>query len=286
MITKDLQQKKSNPYKVTGMTDGIKDLDLNKRVVTGLFNSYFYIDSHKDMLVTGCASKSIQERGAGSKRGNKVKHLKDHDWSKNMARIDVLDERTVTVNGNQVEGIYHESFFPDAEDSTDLLIKLQEGLYDSRSIGFRYDKIELAVRDSDDEQERKLWDEFAPKCINPAELADGFFWVVKEIILFEGSDVAFGANQLTPMLGVKSQDRATLITKINSKIDHFQKMISKGNLSDEGIHRLEMENLQIKSYLSALEEQEPSVKDTFKKPSTKDTRKENSGKDFLKSLLT
>ena len=164
MIIRDFNKKKKerliNPYGVkTGITT-IKDLDMTKRTVAGLFNSYFYIDSDLDMLVTGAASKSIQEKGAGSKSGNKIKHLKDHNWSEVIARIDVIDERKVDVDGKSIEGIYYESYYPETTASNDMLIKIQEGLYDDRSIGFRYRTLGVAEQDSEDEDRRKRWDEF------------------------------------------------------------------------------------------------------------------------------
>ncbi len=53
-------------YKVQDTCNKVKDIDLKKRVVTGMFNSYFFIDSDGDMLLPGAATKSIKERGPGS----------------------------------------------------------------------------------------------------------------------------------------------------------------------------------------------------------------------------
>ena len=248
---KQKKQRLDNPYAVKTSKKVIKDFDLEKRTVTGLFNSYFYIDSDLDMLVTGAAEESILEKGAGSTSGNKIKHLKDHDWSKVIARIDVIDERKIQYEGKTIEGIYFESYYPETQDSTDMLIKIQEGLYDDRSIGFRYKSLGVAERDSEDEDRRKRWEEYYPMALNP-EKADefGFFWVVKAIDLFEGSDVAFGANKLTPMLGVKGQENH-LLKELNAKVDAIAKFV-RSNASDEAIQKAEMEVLQIKSYISAL----------------------------------
>ena len=248
---KEKKQRLNDPYKVKTSKKVIKDFDLEKRIVTGLFNSYFYIDSDLDMLVTGAAAEAIEEKGAGSTAGNKIKHLKDHNWDKVIARIDVIDERKVQFEGKSIEGIYFESFYPDTQDSTDMLIKIQEGLYDDRSIGFTYITLGVAERDSEDEDRQKRWDEYYPLALNP-EKADefGFFWVVKKIDLFEGSDVAFGANKLTPMLGVKGQENG-LLKELNARVDAIARF-TKSNASDEAIYKAEMEVLQIKSYISGL----------------------------------
>ena len=270
------KSKTSNPYKVRSFSKAVKDVGLEKRTVQGVFNSYFYIDSDLDMLLPGAASKSIQERGVGSTKGNKIKHLKDHDWNKNIARIDVLDERKVEVNGREIEGIYHESYYPESTDSTDQLIKIQDGLYDSRSIGFQYVNIDMVERGDED------FEKFLAMAINP-EVGEesGYFWVVKEIKLWEGSDVSFGANQLTPLLGVKSGQKDLIKDQLFQKLDVCNSLFKTGNLSDDGFHRLDMEMKQIKSYISTLTKDQPP------KESTKiDSRQPESteSEDFYKTL--
>lgn len=277
------KNKKSSPYKVRTVNKAVKDVDLESRTVTGIFNSSFYIDSDLDMLLPGAATKSIQERGVGSVKGNKIKHLKDHDWNKNIARLDVLEERRVTINGKEIEGIYHESFYPEAQDSTDLLIKIQAGMYDARSIGFQYEKLVFCDRNSQDEDDVKNWNTYLPMAMNP-EVAEesGYFWAVKEIKLWEGSDVSFGANELTPMLGVKSGDKGILTGQLFEKLDVCQNLMIKGSLSDEGFHQLEMEMKQIKSYITSLVERKSLKQGTEKEPSRQD--KDTEPQDFFKIL--
>lgn len=282
MKKKTIEQKLANGYKAKTLEKAVKDVDLEKRTVTGMFNSYFYIDSDLDMLLPGAAAKSIQERGVGSTKGNRIKHLKDHDWSKNIARLDVLEERTVEINGRELEGIYHESFYPESTDSTDQLIKVQAGLYDARSIGFEYMNIELVEQGSDD------YEKYLAMAINP-EVAEeaGFFWAVKEIRLWEGSDVSFGANELTPTLGMKSISKDLLQRQLFDKLDACKGLMKTGKLSDEGFHQLDMEIKQIKSYISTFAEVQSFKKDAGKPASRQpDNTEKPNGKEFLKSLLT
>lgn len=281
---KEIKEKQANPYKVRSVEKAVKDVDIASRTVTGIYNSYFYIDSDLDMLLPGAASKSIQERGVGSTKGNKIKHLKDHDWSQNIARIDMLEERTVDFGGKQIEGIYHESFYPESTDSTDMLIKIQAGLYDSRSIGFQYEKMALCERDATKEEHIKNWNTYLPKALNPEKaLENGYFWVVKEIRLWEGSDVSFGANELTPLLGLKSQNKELLQAQLFSKLDICQGLFKSGNLSDEGFHRLDMEMKQIKAYISTLTEPKP-LKVSTPEPS-REPDNTSAQLDYFKSLL-
>lgn len=281
------QKKDGTPYKVRTISDNtIKDVDINKRVVTGLFNSYYFIDSDMDMLLPGAAKKSILERGVNSTKGNRIKHLKDHDWSKNIARIDVLDERELEINGRKINGIYHESYYPKSTDSNDMLIKIQEGLYDARSIGFQYTNLALAHRDSDNEDQRKNFTDYLPFAKNP-EVAEeaGYFWVVKEIILWEGSDVAFGANSLTPLLGIKSESSKTeQLTQLYQKLDACQSLMKTGKLSDDGFHQLEMEFKQIKSYIAEMLSQTPVKTHTPRRGRAEEKRQTDHEK-FINQLI-
>jgi phage head maturation protease len=280
---KDEKKKSANPYKVRTVNKSVKDVDLEKRTVTGIFNSAFYIDSDLDMLLPGAATKSISERGVGSTSGNKIKHLKDHDWSKNIARLDVLDERKVEINGKEVNGIYHESYYPESQDSTDLLIKIQEGLYDARSIGFQYEKMVYCAKESDNVDALTNWGLYLPMALNPEKAEEaGYFWVVKEIRLWEGSDVSFGANELTPMLGVKGATKDMLIRQVYDKLDAATRLMKDGKLSDEGFHRLEMEMKQIKSYIATLTDAKPPKVSTPEIESRPPVS--TSGADFFKAL--
>lgn len=285
----DIQQKKSsNQYMTVDLKGGVKDVDLSKRTVTGLFNSYFFIDSDFDMLIPGASTKSINERGVGSTKGNKIKHLKDHSWNDNIARIDVLEEKKVSIDGQSIEGIYHESFYPNASDSNDMLIKIQEGLYDARSIGYRYEKIDLAEKESVNEDYQRNWEKFYPMALNP-EKADefGFFYVVKEIRLFEGSDVVFGANSLTPMIEVKGSENKHWIDYIENKLTIIRNLFKNGKgISDEGFYQMQMEQMQLETYLKRIKKQalEPSLKDTFKQSRLNDDTQQSSIIDFYKNL--
>ena len=80
MNKKTLQQKLATHFgvkTVEGITS-IKMVDAEKRTVEFVANTYFFIDSDQDMLVSGCASKSINDRGPRSNAVAKIKHQSDH----------------------------------------------------------------------------------------------------------------------------------------------------------------------------------------------------------------
>lgn len=286
---KTLAQKLSTHFGVK-IAEGVKIKEVNseERTIKAIGNTYFWIDSDQDMLVTGCATKSINDRGPLSKADAKIKHQSDHDLKTIMTvgRIEVLDERE--VDGKSV--LYFESFIPETRKGNDDLINYQENIYDNHSIGFRYKNLVLAVKDSTNEAERKAWDEFYPLALNP-EKADefGFFWVVKEIELFEISVVSFGANQLTPFLGSKSQDdNNKLKSELLERVDELCTQLKSNALSKGDKKKIELESLQLKQILNDLTLIEPSKKDTSSivKPSNADTEDEKSTKSNLFTNLT
>jgi len=285
-----LEKKIHQPYRVSNLGNSTKDIDPNKRIVTGVFNSFFLIDEGMDMTIPNCFAKSIGDRGPLSSATNKIKHLQNHDWDKNIARIDYLKEEDIHYNGENIQGLVHESYYPNSQDSNDMLTKIQEGIYDNRSIGYQVVNFEIAQRDTEDEARKKAWDEYYPKALNP-EKADesGFFFVLKELKLFEGSDVSFGMNSLTPLLNVKSNSEEDVLNYLFAKLDKMKSMFKSGNLSEKGFHKLDMEHLQIKSYISDIINSKPSFKgivaDNRNEVDTKEQDKEEIKRDTLKKLL-
>ena len=267
-----LAEKIAEQYGVKTQTHAptVKQVDLDERTIKAVGNTYFYIDSDMDMLVPGCAIKSINDKGPDSNATAKIKHQLDHVLRASNAagRITVLDERK--VDGNDV--LYFESFIPQTLKGDEILTNYQEGIYDNHSIGFRYVQLEIAKRFSEVPAEIALWNEFFPKAINP-EVAEarGFFWVVKEIELFEISTVSFGANTLTPFLGSKSKEdvnqlKKNLILRIDSLTDQLKSKVDKPTRKT-----VELEARQLKQIVSDLSIGEPSEKSTIK-PDNKDTQ--------------
>ena len=279
MNKKTLQQKLATHFGVKTVegTTSIKMVDAEKRTVEFVANTYFFIDSDHDMLVSGCASKSINDRGPRSNAVAKIKHQSDHVLNtKNVVgRFDLIDERNI----DGMEVLYCESHIPTTAKGNDDLINYQEGLYDNHSIGFRYVNLVKAVFNSTNEIERKAWNEFYPLAINPQKADEvGFFWVVKEIELFEISVVSYGANELTPTIGSKSKRTNEKIkSNLIERLDELNVQLkSKAETKDErGL--ITMEILQLKQIITDLKLIEPSKKDTeLNQPSNNDTDKEES----------
>lgn len=249
---------KTNPTIPGGIEQKVDD---ENRVIKAVGNTYFFIDSDLDMLIPGCASKSIQDRGPQSQATAKIKHQSDHvlDTKNTVGRMTVLEERI--VDGMNV--LYFESFIPETRKGNDDLENYKQGIYDNHSIGFRYKNLILAEKDSQNELSRSAWDQYYPMALNP-EVADdmGAFWVVKEIELFEISVVSYGANSLTPNLSGKSVEENNRL-KIDI-MDRITDLMEKANagLSKKDQKQTELEGFQLKQLIADLDLKEPSKKST------------------------
>ena len=252
-----VDDKKANSYAVKSAAANIIDVSTTSRVVTGFFNSYNFFDSDKDVLILGAAKKSIDERGPASNAVAKIKHAMNHDLTTLVGKINVLEEKTV----NGITGIYFESKIANTTLGNDTLINYLEGVYDNHSIGFKYNQIDLIDREKNSAQ----WNNILPHLLNAAEAEKfGYLYLVKEINLYEGSTVAFGANSLTPFLGVKSGNKDSMMLALFSKLNQLESTVKNGAQSDEMMNTFELQIKQFKQILKEIEVAEIFDKSTLK----------------------
>lgn len=250
----NIDARKNISYVVKSMDANIQDVDMSKRIVTGFFNSYNFFDSDGDVILMGANAKSISERGPDSSAVQKIKHLVNHDWSLMPGKIQVLEEKSVSG----VTGIYFETKMAPTTLGNDTLINYQEKVYDNHSYGFQYLNGDFIEADAKD------WNKYSSMLVNPdAANAAGYMYVWKETKMYEGSTVAFGANSLTPYLGVKSANAQALQLKVNDKIQLLEKQLKSGNQSDEMLQSFEMQLKQLNQLITELFNIQPSAKDTL-----------------------
>lgn len=233
------------------VTAQVKDVDLKSRTVTGWWSSYGNKDHDRDIIEQGAARKTIAERGPlGS---NEIFFLNQHNWSQPHTKPTVLED--------QPKGIYFEATMPVVNGemtsySKDSLILYEAGVVIQHSIGFQTIKAE----------DKGSW-------------ADGtYVRHIKEIKLFEGSNVTLGANPNTPFTGFKS----LTFEEANDQINRIVKLIRNGNLTDDSFIQLEiaLKQLQLHSYelgKKSLEEQPEPIQltpETVLEPTNKDEAKE------------
>jgi hypothetical protein len=257
-LEKALELKKSKSFGVKSIEQPdffIKDISTSQSIVTGFYNTFNFIDSDADVLVSGSANKTILENGPNSQAVAKIKHALNHDLSLLPGKIKVLEERTFKHKGMTVPGIYFETKMGSSTLGQDTLKNYLDGIYDNHSIGFRYKQIEFLEKGS------ATWDLVLLSLINP-EVAEelGYLFLVKEIELFEGSTVAFGANKLTPYLGAKSQNKEAMVIGLNNRLDKLVKAHSNGTQTDDTLKTFAINILQIKQMIHELvSESSPKV---------------------------
>jgi HK97 family phage prohead protease len=204
-------------------TAEIKDIDAKSMTVTGYWSKFGNVDYDDDIIASGAASKTIAERGPmGS---NEIFFLNQHNWSQPHGKPTVLEA--------QEKGIYFESKIAPTSYGKDALVLYAEGIVVQHSIGFSTVK-------ADYDQKTGVR-------------------TIKEIKLYEGSNVTLGANPETPFTGFKSLTMA----EINDQISKMIKLLKDGSLTDEGFGRLEiaLKQFQLEAFnlgKNSLESKEPT----------------------------
>lgn len=227
----------------------ILDVSTSDRIVTGFYNTFNFLDSDGDVLLPGCAKRTIKNNGPKSSSVAKIKHALNHDLCELPGKIQTLEERIMNISGyGNVEGIYFETLMADTELGNDTLKNYQAEIYDNHSIGFRYvmDRLTMIERDS-----KAAWDKVVGNLINPQDAeARTWLWTVGEIKLYEGSTVAFGANSLTPFLGMaKAMTKEGVVAAMVGRVTRLEKALKSGTQTDDMMLRFEVETLQLKQML-------------------------------------
>lgn len=151
----------------------VQDVDVTRRVITGLFAHFGSKDRDGDIIVKGAFKKSILENGPNG--SSEIAHLMDHDKNKAVGNIVRLEESN--------EGLYYESEIGDHDLGIDFLKMVQSKIIKFHSIGFS------VIKEKFDEKARAN--------------------IMSELMLYEGSSLQFwAANPNTPILDLKSDQDA------------------------------------------------------------------------------
>jgi len=226
--------KKINSYETKSSPLSVKDIDTAGRRVKVMLAHFNNIDSDRDVIRKGAFAKSIQERGHMSTANRKIAHLRYHDWEHQIGKIVTLEETD--------EGLIMVSDLGRSTKGNDAFLDYQDGIIKEHSIGFNYimDKMQL---------------------IGEGEQS---YFEIKEVILWEGSAVTFGANSMTPTLDVsKSEQKEDYIKKLNETMNGYIKALKNGGGSDERLYSIEMGLRVIQQKYNSLIDLMPSVKDTL-----------------------
>ena len=195
-LNKEGEVIKANEPVETSSIDEIK--------VVVIINTTNLMDSHKDVHMPGIWNKSLKE--------NKfIMHIQEHQMSqfdkiisegkdlKSYVKFFNWTELGYTFEG-KTQALVFESIVRRKRNSY-MFDQYAAGYVKNHSVGMRYMKLLLAVNDEDYGAEFEAWEKYISKVANKEAAEDnGYFWVVKEAKIIEGSAVPLGSNYVTPTL--------------------------------------------------------------------------------------
>lgn len=173
---KQLKPTRSVYYKSVSATWTAEDVDSNK--VFGYLAAFGNKDSDRDIIHKGAFLKSINERGPKSTTARKMAFLYAHKMDTPIGRFTHLEEK-----GN---GLYYEAELDDIPFVRETIKpQMKSKTLNNHSIGYNY-----------------VWDK-----IEYNEKSDEFN--VYELDTYEGSVLALGSNENTPVGGFKNYFEST-----------------------------------------------------------------------------
>ena len=191
--------------------------DINELNVKVVINTTNFLDSHGDVHINGIWNKSVKDNVT-------FLHLQEHDRSFDKVITDTAKGYVQSMGWKKLglpydgktEALIFESTIQKNRNEF-MLNQYANGWVKNHSVGMRYVNLELAINSEAewDKEEKMLWDEIYPLVANK-EVADerGYFWVVKEAKIIEGSAVVMGSNSATPTLENKDIEAVIDTSKV------------------------------------------------------------------------
>lgn len=213
-------------FEVKNIELSVKDVDVASRRVQVVLNRTGVKDSDDDIIEATAFDNTIKERGPKGK--NLIWHLTDHYPSLKNA-VGKFSE--LSMQGADLVGT---TVIPTTTWGNDVMQFYQTGTINQHSIGFS--TIKKEVINEDDPETR--------------------YQVLKEIRLYEGSAVLWGANEFTPTLSVgkslTKEDLKSEFTRTMDELGGFYKMFKLGHLSDDTYELIEMRISQLSQKIQHL----------------------------------
>ena len=191
--------------------------DIKELQVKVVINTTNFLDSHNDLHVNGIWNKSVSDN---ANKG--FLHLQEHERefdkviSDNaVGTVDLMTWKSLGFPYNgKTEALVFVSNVQKKRNEF-MFNQYANGWVKNHSVGMRYVKIDLAINSESewDKDEKEMWDKYYSVIANK-EVADerGYFWVVSEAKIVEGSAVVMGSNSATPTLSVENKAEADNIT--------------------------------------------------------------------------
>lgn len=194
---------------------GVVDVDYNSRRVVTNWSAMGNKDFDNDIISRSAYDKTIKERGPKGK--NLIYHLIDHNPSvKNI--VGAVQE--LAVVGNHLQAV---TLASDTQLGNDVLKLYQDGIIKQHSVGF----VPLDVENNKD------------------------YRLIKQIQLFEGSSVLWGANEDTYTVSV-SKSLLDNPQSVMDELDNLYKAFKSGTYTDETFGLLELRIKTIQKAISGI----------------------------------
>jgi len=209
-------------------------VEVNENQIKLCLNTTGVIDSVNDIIMAGAFKKSIRERGPKSKTNRKIAFLYQHEAKEVLGHFTDLYE--------EADKLIAVAEFDDDQKSQDIKGKLLKGSLNQCSIGFNY------------VDGKCYWEKDYE--LNGVKYAEVF--VCKEINLFEGSIVTFGANEHTGFVKSLEQQEDEIEDTIMQLADgDYQKELLLRTL----ISKYDDLHLQSRKSLKAVEKEKMQAKE-------------------------
>lgn len=194
----------------------VMDADQQTRTVKVAFSQMGSVDRDNDIINSGAFTKTIKERGP--KGSNQIWHLVDHNASLKSA---IGKPSELYEEGNYLIAI---TKVVDTPLGNDMMKMYGDGLINQHSIGFSIIK---------DDMDKK-----------------SDVRIIKEVALWEGSAVLWGANPNTPtfevMKGMNFEEKKVTLTQ---RLERLSKALKHGSYTDESFSLIEIEIKQIQQLI-------------------------------------
>lgn len=199
-------------FECKDMVGEISDVDMTARKVKAVWSRMNNVDLDMDIIMPGAFDKTIAECGPNGK--NQIWSLIDHRASMGNA---IGKPKELYIEGDMLIAI---TPILDTEIGEDILKMYQAGIINQHSIGFQ------TIKSDWQDQEQKVR-------------------LLKEVKLYEGSAVLWGANPMTPTLAITKD-------ALKERIENLESAYKNGSFTDKTASRLFIEIEQLKTSLATL----------------------------------
>ena len=172
-----------------------------------VINTTNLLDSHNDLHIKGIWNKSVKEQ-------KNLLLLQEHKMTFDHIITDDVKATVKEMTWGELgysykgttEALTFETNITKARNPF-MFDQYAKGYVKEHSVGMRYVKLELAVNSDSkwDVEEKEVWDKYYDEIANKEQADErGYFWVVQEAKIVEGSAVVKGSNFATPTISVEA----------------------------------------------------------------------------------